>query len=107
MSHKAIGKAQAEVGQRVDVDGDDAKLLGPIELDGAAKQAEAGIVDEILDLNACSSECFGDLAAGIGWLEIARDDDRRRTTSSLYLCRQSIQAVGPPRYQSYSITLGG
>ena len=60
MSHKAIGKAQAEIGQRADVDGDDAKLLGTIELDGAAKQAEAGIIDEILDLNTFCSERCGD-----------------------------------------------
>ena len=104
MSHQAIGKAQAEVSQRVDVDGDDAKLLGTIELDGAAKQAEAGIVDEILDLNACSSERCGDLAASIGLLEIARDDDWGRTSSSLNFCSQCIEAIGPPRGQGYPIT---
>jgi hypothetical protein len=44
MSHKAIGKAQAEIGQRVHVDGDDAKLLGTIELDGPPNRPKPALL---------------------------------------------------------------
>ena len=78
MADQLIGEPQRQIGQRADVDGDHAELIGAVQLDGVAEQAEAGIVDDVLDLDAVGGQRRGDLVAGIGLFEIAGNDDRRR-----------------------------
>src|SRR3954453_21551440 len=71
-----IGKAQRQIRQGPDIDIDDAELLDAVALDCVTKYAEAGIVDEIVELDAFGDECGRDLLAGLRILEIAGDHDR-------------------------------
>ncbi len=74
---RSFGKPQRQIGHRADVDGDDAELLGAIQFDRVAEQAEARIVDDVFDLDAFGGQGGGNLVAGIGLFEIARNHDRR------------------------------
>ena len=102
---RLIGKSQRQIGQRADVHGNDAELFGAVDLDRAAELAETRIVDDVLDLDARSGKCCGDLVAGIGLFEIAGNDDRRRAASGDDLARQLLEAIGAPRHQGNPMTV--
>ena len=102
---RLIGKPQRQIGQRADVDGDDAELLGAVALDRLAEQAEARIVDDVLDLDAFGGQRRGDLVAGIGLFEIAGNHDRRRAAAGDDFIRQFRQAIRAPRHQRHAMAV--
>ena len=104
---RLIGKPQRQIGQRADVDGDDAELLGAIELDRVAEQAEAGIVDDVFDLDAFGGQRRGDLVAGIGLFEIAGNHDRRGAAGGGDFAGQRRQTIRAPRHQRHAMAVGG
>ena len=101
-----IGKSQRQIGQGTDVDRDDAELLGAVPLDRMAEHAEAGIVDDIFDLDAFGGKRGGNLVAGIGLFEIAGDDDRRAPPPGGDFARQRREAIGAARHQRQAMTVG-
>jgi hypothetical protein len=50
MALQAVDEGERQVGQSPHIDVDHAELLGAVEVDGAADQAEAGIVDDDVGL---------------------------------------------------------
>jgi hypothetical protein len=76
-------EAQRQVGQSPDIDVDDAELFGPVEFDRLAEQAEAGIVDEILDFDVCRAKRRFDLVDAPS----APGDDRSRRRRAPVRCR--------------------
>ena len=50
MAREAVDEGERQLGQRPHVEVDHRQLLGAVELGGAADQAEAGIVDDVLRL---------------------------------------------------------
>src|SRR3954447_13889976 len=84
------------MGQRADVDGDDAELLCPVELDRITEQAEPRIVDEVLDLHTFLNQRRGDFVAGLGVFEVARNQNRRGTASGDDFSSQGQEAIPAP-----------
>ena len=82
MPDQLIGKPQRQIGHGADVDGDHAKLRRAIELDRMTEQAKACIVDDVFDVHARGGQGRGNLIAGIGLFEIARDHDRRGSAAA-------------------------
>ena len=105
MPDQLIGKPQRQIGQRADIDRDDAELLVAIELDRPAEQTEAGIVDDVFDLDACGGQSCGNLVAGIGLFEIAGNHDRRRAAGGCDFRGQRRQPIGPPRHQRHAMAV--
>ena len=99
MPDQMLGKTQRQIGQRANVDGDDAELLRAVELDRIAEQTEAGIVDDVLDLHAGGGQRRGDFVTGIGLFEIAWNHDRRRAAGGGDFARQRRQTIRAPRHQ--------
>ena len=93
MPDQLIGKSQRQIGQRADIDGDDAELLVAVELDRIAEQTEARIVDEVLDLDAGGGQRRGDPVAGVGLFEIAGNHDRRAPPAARF--RRPAPSAGP------------
>ena len=103
---RLVGKPQRQIGQRADVDGDDAELLGAVQFDRIAEQTEAGIVDDVLDLDACGGQRRGDLVAGIGLFEIAGNHDRRGAAGAVDFAGQRRQTIRAPRHQRDAMAVG-
>ena len=59
---KAVDEVERELGHRAHVEVDHRQLLGAVERGGAADQAEAGIIDHVLRLDALCGERFCDRA---------------------------------------------
>src|SRR5260370_23511099 len=100
-----IGEPQRQIGHGANVDGDNPELSCAVELKGAAEQAEAGIVDEVLDLYPCGGQGCGNLAGGIGLRESARNYNRRSAAAGCDLACQRRQAIRATRHQSYAMTI--
>ena len=107
MLDHARREAQREIGKSANVDVDDAELLGAIELGRPAEQAEARIVDEILDLGVRRAQRRFDLVAGIPCLQIAGDQDRRLAACGCDFTRQRVEPIRPPRHQRQTMTVRG
>ncbi len=105
MPDQMPGKTQRQIGQRANVDGDDGELLHAVQLDRIAEQTEAGIVDDVLDLDARGGQRRGDLVAGIGLFEIAWNHNRRRAAGGRDFTRQRRQAIRAPRHQSQAMAV--
>ena len=103
MPDQMIGKPQRQIGHRADVDGDHAELLRAIQLDRLAEQAEARIVDDVLDLHPFGGQGRGDLVAGIGLFEVAGDHDRRGAAAGGDFLRQRRQPIRAARHQRHAM----
>ena len=97
MPDQLIGKPQRQIGQRANVDGNNAELLRAVQSDRVAEQAEASIVDDVLDLHPFGGQRRGDFVTGTGLLEIARNHDRRGAAGYDDFGRQRRQTVRTPR----------
>ena len=99
MPNQTVGKPQRQIGHGANIDRNDVELIGTVEIDSGAEQAEAGIVDDIFDLDPGRRQRRGNLVTGIGQFEIAGNHDRRRATGGCEFAGQRGQAVGPARHQ--------
>ena len=82
------------------------ELLGAIALDRSAEHTEAGIVDDVFDLDAGGSQGRGNPVAGIGLREIAGNHDRRGAAGGHDFIRQRRQAIRAPRHQRHAMAVG-
>ena len=104
---QTVGKPQRQVRQGADIDRDDVELLCAIELHRLAEQAEACIVDDELDIDACRLERLLDPVAGIALFEIAGNHDRRSTAGCRDLAGELCQTVRAPRDQRHAMAVRG
>ncbi len=81
-------------------------LLGTILRFGRADQAEAGIVDDELRLETVAGKSLIDIVAGIGPLQIERQNQRTRISGRSQLVGQRLQPPGAARdqHQRMSVT---
>ena len=99
MAREAVDEGERQLGQHPHVEVDHLQLLGAVALGGAADQAEAGIVDDVLRLRAALAKRFADAARGAGLREIVDDDERPRAARARDLVGQCVQAIRAPRHQ--------
>ncbi len=100
-------EAQRQIGERADVQVDHAQLRVAVHVDGESEHAEAGIVDQIFHFDTGALQRAFDGRAGIGLLEIAGNNDRRRAAGGDDLVRQRGEALGTARHQRQTVFVRG
>ena len=84
MPDHAGRETQRQIGHGPDIDVDNAELFAPVEFDRFAEQAEAGIVDEVLDFDIGRAKCRFDLVGG-GVFELLGNRDAGQESGDLSL----------------------
>ena len=79
--------------------------MGTIEFDGPAEQAEAGIVDDVFDLDVRRRERGDDLVAGIRLFVIASDHDRQGFSGSGDFIGQYCQPILAPACDRHTMAV--
>ena len=105
MTDQLIGKPQRQIGQRADVDVDNAELGRAVQYDRLAEQAEPGIVDDVFDLHAVFGQHGSYPVAGVALLEIARNHDGRGSAGGADFIRQRPQPIHSSGHQRQAMAL--
>jgi hypothetical protein len=102
-----IDEGQRQLGEEANVEVDHGELLGMIELERLADQAEACIVDDVSRLDRMGGDLGFDRLSGVGSREVDRQHQRARTSRRGDLVGHGIELRFAPRDQHEVVSMIG